>query len=65
MTIRVVVHNDDQRANAIIGVRQVPLLPFDAPASPADVRVVELKGGDKSVFWVHSGQKLEVSEVQG
>ena len=65
MTIRVVVHNDDQRANAIIGVRQVPIMPGDVPGSAENARLTELKGGEKSVFWVHGGQKLEVSEVQG
>jgi hypothetical protein len=65
MTIRVIVQNDDQREGAIIGVRQVPIFPGDVPGSAENARLVELKGGDKSVFWVHGGQKLEVSEVQG
>ena len=65
MTIRVVVHNDDQREGAIIGVRQIPIVPGDVPGSEKDVHTTQLRGGEKSVFWVHGGQKLEVLEVQG
>ena len=65
MTIRVEIKNDDNRAGAIIGVRQIPLLPGDVPATLDSVHTVELKAQDKSVFWVHGGQKIEIVEVQG
>lgn len=65
MTIRVEIKNDDQRAGAIIGVRQIPILPGDVPGALESVRTVELKAQDKSVFWVHGGQKIEIVEVQG
>lgn len=65
MTIRVEIKNDDQRTNVIIGVRQIPILPGDVPGSSENVRTTELKGQDKSVFWVHGGQKIEIVEVQG
>lgn len=65
MTIRVEIKNDDNRAGAIIGVRQIHLLPGDVPAALDSVHTVELKAQDKSVFWVHGGQKIEIVEVQG
>lgn len=65
MTIRVEIKNDDNRDGAIIGVRQIPLLPGDVPSALDHVRTVELKAQDKSVFWVHGGQKIEIVEVQG
>lgn len=65
MTIRVEIKNDDQRDGAIIGVRQIPVGRDDVPGARERVRTVELKAQDKSVFWVHSGQKIEIVEVQG
>lgn len=65
MTIRVEIKNDDQRAGALIGVRQIPLNPGDVLGALDNVRTVEIKAQDKSVFWVHGGQKIEITEVQG
>jgi len=64
MTIRVEIKNDDQRSNCIIGVRQIPVGACDVPGALERVHTVELKGQDKSVFWVHGGQKIEIVEVQ-
>lgn len=64
MTIRVEIKNDDQRSNCIIGVRQIPVGACDVLGALERVHTVELKGQDKSVFWVHGGQKIEIVEVQ-
>ncbi len=61
MTIRVKIKNDDSRETAIVGVSTISVSgSVEGQGQPA----VPLKGGEEKEFWVHSGQKLEVAEIQ-
>lgn len=61
MTIRLKIENLDSRENAIVEVRKLDAV---SGTSSSSQTFPQLKGGESCEEYVHSGQKLEVVEVQ-
>ena len=59
MTIKVTVKNDDPRETAVISVAECAVHGGMNPK----IRSVDLKGGESTEVWVHSGQRIDIREV--
>lgn len=60
MTIRIGVKNMDSRENAIVAVKVQTPNGDPVPGNPD----TELKGGEETDKYVHSGQRLVVEELK-